>query len=564
MIADEFLSTFSRAEATAGPTASAPSRTQLHFRHLALFGACLIAALVAITIAAQGASAASLFGSKTDFTTGTNPKSVTSDDFNGDGKPDLAVANQNSDSVSVLLGDGSGGFAAMTGFTTGTNPYSVTSDDFNGDSKADLAVANTSSNTVSVLLGEGNGGFGAKTDFATGSQPSSVTSDDFNGDGKPDLATANLASETVSILLGDGSGGFADKTDFPAGQLPESVTSDDFNGDSKADLAVTNGPPDTVSVLLGTGSGSFAAKTDFTTGFYPVSVTSDDFNGDDKPDLAVANYGSSTVSVLLGDGSPDPLAAPTSLGFSTQTPGTLSSAQTVTVSNSPVGYPLLVDQILTTGTNADDFIVSTDECSGKSVPSSGNCEVGISFGPAGSGSRTATLEISYNGGLSPLTVPLTGIGEEPPTCPEYTTGIPPNCEPVPCPEYTAGIPPNCEPIPCPSGFSGNEPDCVKLAARISKVKVSGPGKVKKGKKATYKVKIKNSGDAKATGVRLKVSGRGVSLNTSVGKISADKTRTVKVKLKPKKTGKVKLKFKVTSKNAGGKKVKKKIKVKVKK
>jgi uncharacterized membrane protein len=93
------------------------------------------------------------------------------------------------------------------------------------------------------------------------------------------------------------------------------------------------------------------------------------------------------------------------------------------------------------------------------------------------------------------------------------------------------------------------------------VKVSGPAKVRKGKKATYKVKITNSGNAKATGVRLKVSGRGVSFNTSVGKIAAKKTRTVKVKLKAKKAGKVKLTFKVTSSNAGGKTVKKKIKVK---
>ena len=98
-------------------------------------------------------------------------------------------------------------------------------------------------------------------------------------------------------------------------------------------------------------------------------------------------------------------------------------------------------------------------------------------------------------------------------------------------------------------------------AKISKVKVSGPAKVRKGKKATYKVNISNSGNAAATGVRLKVSGRGVSFNTSVGKIGAKKTRTVKVKVKPKKPGKVKAKFKVTSGNAGGKTVKKKIKVK---
>ncbi len=116
---------------------------------------------------------------------------------------------------------------------------------------------------------------------------------------------------------------------------------------------------------------------------------------------------------------------------------------------------------------------------------------------------------------------------------------------------------NRDPSPATRDFTV---DAIADRARISKVKVNGPRKVKKGKKATYKVKISNSGTIGATGVRLKVSGRGVSFKTSVGKIAAAKTRTVKVKLKPKKPGKVKASFKVTSKNAGGKTVKKRIKV----
>ena len=86
--------------------------------------------------------------------------------------------------------------------------------------------------------------------------------------------------------------------------------------------------------------------------------------------------------------------------------------------------------------------------------------------------------------------------------------------------------------------------------------VKGPAKVKKGKKATYKVKVTNSGNADATGVKVKVKGKGVKAKKKVGKIPAGKSKTVKVKLKPKKPGKVKLTFKVTSKNAGGKTVNK--------
>ena len=129
--------------------------------------------------------------------------------------------------------------------------------------------------------------------------------------------------------------------------------------------------------------------------------------------------------------------------------------------------------------------------------------------------------------------------------------------PDPPPPATDPPPPGTDPPP-----PGTDPPATTVyKAKIKKVKVKGPAKVKKGKMATYKVKIKNSGNVKATGVRLKVKGRGVKSKKSVAKIGAKKTRTVKIKLKPKKTGKVKLKFKVTSKNAGGKTAKKKIRVK---
>src|SRR5439155_1133179 len=114
------------------------------------------------------------FGAKTDFTTGNNPYSVAIGDLNGDGKPDLAVANYNSSTVSVLLGTGGGSFGPKTDFATGSNPFSVAIGDLNGDGRPDLAVANINAQTVSVLLGIGGGSFGPKTDFATGTSPNSV------------------------------------------------------------------------------------------------------------------------------------------------------------------------------------------------------------------------------------------------------------------------------------------------------------------------------------------------------------------------------------------------------
>jgi hypothetical protein len=125
-------------------------------------------------------------------------------------------------------------------------------------------------------------------------------------------------------------------------------------------------------------------------------------------------------------------------------------------------------------------------------------------------------------------VDLAGVGSEPPTCPESTIGTP--------------------------------PDCVALKARIGKLTVTGPSALKKGKAATYRAKITNSGNAAATGVRLVVSGRGIRLSSPVGRINAGATRTVKLRVRPSRTGRIKATFKATSGNAGSRTVRKTVRV----
>ena len=222
-------------------------------------------------------------------------------DVNGDGRPDLAVANFTSNNVSVLLGNGDGTFQPARSYGAGTNPNSVAVGDVNGDGRPDLAVANASGNTVSVLLGNGDGTFQPARSYGAGTNPQSVAVGDFNGDGRPDLAVANYYSNDVLVLLGNGDGTFQPVMSFDAGTNPISVAVGDINGDGRPDLAVANANSNNVSVLLGNGDGTFQPARTFGVGNNPFSVAVGDVNGDGRPDLAVANANSNNVSVLINN-----------------------------------------------------------------------------------------------------------------------------------------------------------------------------------------------------------------------------------------------------------------------
>ena len=244
--------------------------------------------------------------------------SVALGDINGDGKLDAVVANYNSSTVSVLLGNGNGTFTPASGSPIslgGSQPRSVALADLNGDGKLDIVTADEGSNNISVLLGNGNGTFAAPVLVPTGgSGPRSVVVADVNGDGKPDLVVGNYNSGNVSVQLGNGSGGFTAAANSPfatAGSSVSSVAVADVNGDGKPDIIASNYSSGTVSVLVGNGAGNFTLTTDtpVSTGSHAYSVAVADVNGDGRPDIITANRYNYNVSVLLND------ATPTGTGF---------------------------------------------------------------------------------------------------------------------------------------------------------------------------------------------------------------------------------------------------------
>src|SRR6476469_7944216 len=296
------------------------------------------------------------FAPKVDFTTGSGPNLVSIGDINGDGKPDLATANFNS--ASLLLNTTATGattptFAPKFDLITGVAVRGISIGDFNGDGKPDLALANINENSVSILLntiptGATSPTFVPQGSFATGLNPGAISIGDINGDGKPDLAVANSSENSVSILLnttptgaapltfasqvpfptssfpfsvrlrdnstasillnttptGASTPTFATKLDFTTGNSPQSVSIGDINGDGKPDLAVANAGSNTASILLnttatGAATPTFATQVPFATGTNPASISIGDFNSDGKPALAPANSGGDNLSILL-------------------------------------------------------------------------------------------------------------------------------------------------------------------------------------------------------------------------------------------------------------------------
>lgn len=404
------------------------------------------------------------FGSASSYPIGTVGNSLPGQpalaDLRGNGDLDLIVPSEDSNVVNVLLGNGDGTFQPFVSYPTSfPSVTGVTVGDFNGDKKLDLGVPDFETvhegfaANLDVLLGNGDGTFEApiSTPLVPDEVTSSIVSGDFNPAGTLDVAVGTGA---VGVLLGDGNGSFQPEVTYLVGATAvQTLVTADFNGDGILDLAATNGTQ--VGVLLGKGDGTFQAPIYLAVGNGAGGIVAADMNSDGNIDLVVAT--SSGFSVWLGNGTgtfslgvavpvtgatdfgsvavaafktgglpgvavstltnafvflqgPLPVLsfAPAALSFAPETPGTTSSAQTISLTNSG-NATLTVSAIGISGADATGF-AQTNNCT--SLAANASCKINVTSTPNAAGTQTATLSIMDNAPGNPQAIALSGTGSD--------------------------------------------------------------------------------------------------------------------------------------------------------
>jgi hypothetical protein len=267
-------------------------------RHVTAF------AIVAAAVAVRGAAAQPLEFTRQDVASYAGARGLTAADFDRDGWIDLAQANTGRNSVTVLINQrGSArSFVAVYDIPVGLGPFDITTADFNRDGIADLAVANADGHTISILLGQAAGGF-SRTDIAAPSGPRGISTADLNKDGRDDLVVSGWNVNTVQVLYGTGSGSFTSgPTVSGLPSHPQGLAVADFNHDGRLDVVGATESSAGLALMSGHASGGFTAAVVSGASSLNVLATGD-LNRDGWMDVAAASSGSNRVAVYLGSAS---------------------------------------------------------------------------------------------------------------------------------------------------------------------------------------------------------------------------------------------------------------------
>ncbi|MFD4938355.1 FG-GAP-like repeat-containing protein [Streptomyces virginiae] len=361
-------------------------------------------------------------------TTGDNPcvvrfpTDVAVGDFDENGKPDLATSNANTNNVSVVPGNGDGTFgtAAQFALNGGAGPKGIAAADLSGDGHLDLVTSNSTTGTLSVLLGDGNGGFGTASSVSAGvTLPSRLQLADVDEDSELDAVVVAPGSPgRVAVLLGDGTGGFGTASVFSAGANVSAVSVADLNGDHHTDLVVSSAASNEVVVLEGDGTGAFGSPLAFglNGGSNPQATATADLDGDGRVDVATANSnGSATfvkdASVLLNTTNRKPTATNESYDhIGADTPLVVGAPGVLGNDTDPDGNTLTASVV--TGPTHGTLTLAPDGSFGYQPGSAyvGSDSFTYKASDGTADSNVATVTINVSAGCNGLAATITGSG----------------------------------------------------------------------------------------------------------------------------------------------------------
>jgi FG-GAP-like repeat len=372
------------------------------------------------------------FGNATTVPVPGNPGSMTLGDVNGDGTPDLVVPTWTPGGplLAVQLGAGDGTFAAPLAGSApldGTDPSAVVLADFDGDGRLDAAVSHAfvRDGIVTVLRGDGAGGFAraAGSPYDIGSGTLALSAGDLDGDGRVDLASpvvpasGDNKSNTIGVLLGDGDGTFrsgpAESFVTPPTLNPATAFAmplGDLDGDGRLDAALPIGESSGVWPLLGDGTGRFASPVIAPLGARPnlTAAAIGDLDGDGRLDVLAVSVSSPVTLVMLENDAEPAIDVAPALDLGSGQVGAAATGASLTISN-PGDHGLRVGSLTIGGADAGDFGVSG--CLSRPIPAGRSCDVTVTFAARAAGARTATLTIASDApGAELRTVALTATG----------------------------------------------------------------------------------------------------------------------------------------------------------